>query len=66
MAHGRTVLPGLGDRGCSLDLSPCSRVVEALDYAVDELADLAIELAVMTEEDAQDFGKVGASGPTKG
>jgi hypothetical protein len=44
---------GVGDDGGALDPPPCRRVVEALDHAVDQLADLPVEPPVKIE--SEDF-----------
>jgi hypothetical protein len=44
---------GVGDHGGTLDPPAGSLVGEALDYAVDEAADLTEEVAVVEEEDSQ-------------
>ena len=46
-----------GDHGGALDLSAGCRMVEALDHAVDELAELAVEPPIVTEENAEHLGK---------
>ena len=47
----------VGDDCSALDPPAGGRVVEALDYAVDELADLTVQAAVMAEEDTDHLWK---------
>ena len=54
---GELTRGGVGDHCGAVDLPPCRRVVEALDHAVDQLADLPVEPPVMAEERAQYLGK---------
>jgi len=56
----------VGDDGGALDLSPGSGGVEGLDDPVDQARDLAVQLPVVTEEDAEDLGKVGAVARPRG
>ena len=54
---GELTRGGVGDDGCAVDPPPCRRVVEALDHAVHQLADLPVEPPVVAEERAQHLGE---------
>jgi hypothetical protein len=54
---GELTRGGVGDDGGALDPPSCRRVVEALDHAVNQLADLPVEPPVGAEERAQYLGK---------
>jgi len=54
---GELTRGGVGDDGGALDLSAGCFVVESLDHAIDELADLPVEPSVVAKENAEHLGK---------
>ena len=54
---GELTRGGVGDDGGALDLSAGCFVVESLDHAIDELADLPVEPSVVAKENAEQLGK---------
>ena len=50
---GELTRGGVGEDGGALGPPSCRRVAEALDHAVDQLADLPVEPPVVAEERAQ-------------